>query len=162
MADWFSTHRNIAVILALLIAAVVGVVVWAWTAPSSSDDLAMGDYGPAKQREWAERLTTGLNTHDVNKVPLLRANGVLSVEQGQTIATVMPAPGCGYRLVSVEDRGEQGSQLVPGLSTESSTYRFDMTVEERCPDKQPRNRTIGVVAIAEMSYWEPFYFVPQP
>jgi hypothetical protein len=35
-----------------------------------------------------------------------------------------------------------------------------MTVEERCSENQPRNRTIGVVAIAEMSYWEPFSFVP--
>lgn len=160
MADWFSTHRSIAVILALLAAAVVGVVVWACSVPSSSDGLSLGDYGPDKQSEWAERLITGLNTRDVNKVPILRTNGVLSADQSQTIDAVIPAPGCKYRLISVKDQGEQGRQQVPGLPTESSTYRFDMTVEERCSENQPRNRTIGVVAIAEMSYWEPFYFVP--
>jgi hypothetical protein len=160
MTDWFNAHRSIAVILAVLAAVVVGVVVWACTVPSSSDGLSMGDYGPDKQSEWAERLITGLNTRDVNQVPLLRSNGVLSVEQSHTIEAVMPVPGCGYRLVSAEDRGEQGRQQVPGLPTATSTYRFDMTVEERCPDKPPRNRTLGVVAVAEMSYWEPFYFVP--
>ncbi|MCG7609672.1 hypothetical protein BA059_05210 [Mycolicibacterium sp. (ex Dasyatis americana)] len=160
MTDWFSAHRGIAVVVAVLAAVVVGAVAWACTVPSSSDGLSMGDYGPDKQGEWAERLVTGLNTREVNQVPLLQPNGVLSAEQRQTVEAVMPAPGCGYHLVSVEDRGEQGRQQVPGLSTESSTYRFDMTVEARCPDKQPLNRTIGVVAIAEMSYWEPFYFVP--
>ncbi|MDH6195503.1 hypothetical protein M2272_002143 [Mycobacterium frederiksbergense] len=160
MTDWFNAHRSTGAILAVLAAVVVGVGIWAYTLPSSRDGLSMGDYGPDKQSEWAERLITGLNTHDVNQVPLLRTNRLLSVEQSQTSETVMPAPGCGYRLVSVEDRGEQGRQKVLGLPTENSTYRFDMTVEERCPDNQPRNRTIGVVAIAEMSYWEPFYFVP--
>ena len=160
MADWFSARRSIAVILAVLAAAVAGVVVWEYTAPWSSDGLSMGDYGPEKQRDWAERLITGLNTHDVDQVPLLRTNGVLSVEQSDTIETVMPTPSCRYDLASVSDRGEQGRQHVPGLPTENSTYRFDMTVNERCPHQRTRNRTIGVVAVAEMSYWEPFYFVP--
>lgn len=159
MQDWLRGHRPTAVILAAFVAVVIGVVVWACTMPSSSDGLSMGDYGPEKQNDWAQRLVTGLNTHDVNQVPLLRANGVLSVEQSHTIEAVMPATDCRYRLVSVDDRGEQPRQQVPGLTSEHSTYRFDMTVGEQCPQVEPRSRTLGVVAVAEMSYWEPYYFV---
>ena len=120
----------------------------------------MGDYGQKKQSEWAERLVAGLNTHDVNQVPLLRTNGVLSAEQRTTIEAFLPESNCEYRLTAVDDRGQQGRQKVPGLSAESSTYRFDMSVEETCLNQSPRSRTVGVVAIPEMSYWEPFYFAP--
>jgi len=41
---------------------------------------------------------------------------------------------------------------------QNSTYRFDITVDERC-SATPRTRVLGVMAIAEMSYWDPFYFV---
>lgn len=160
MQNCLRARRPTAVILAVSAAVVIGIVVWACTMPSSSDGLSMGDYGPEKQNEWAQRLVAGLNTHDVNKVPLLRANGVLSVEQSHTIEAVMPAPGCGYRLVSLNDRGEQPKQQGPGLTSEHSTYRFDMTVGEQCPQEEPRSRTLGVVAVAEMSYWEPYYFMP--
>lgn len=118
----------------------------------------MGDYGPQKQRDWAERLVTGLNSHDVNQVPVLRSNGKLGGAQRETVEAAMPAPGCSYELLSVDDRGEQGRRLVPGLPTENSTYRFDITVDEHC-SATTRTRMLGVVAIAEMSFWDPYYFV---
>lgn len=43
-------------------------------------------------------------------------------------------------------------------ATVGATHRFDATVEERCPGQSLRTRELGVVAIAEMGYWEPFYF----
>lgn len=70
----------------------------------------------------------------------------------------MPRRGCSYELVAVKDRGEQRAQQVPGLSSTASTYRFDATVKERCPGQSPHTRELEVVAIAEMGYWEPFYF----
>ncbi|MGV0744857.1 hypothetical protein [Mycolicibacterium sp. XJ870] len=162
MADWFSTHRRAVAIMAVLAAVVAAGVVWLYTLPSSSDGLSMGDYGPEKQREWAERLVAGLNTHDANEVPVLRPGGAPSTRQAaqnETVEAAMPAPGCVYQLVSVNDRGEQGEQLDPGATSVNRTYRFDMTVEERCPGGGSRNRVLGVIAIADMSYWQPSYFV---
>jgi hypothetical protein len=46
------------------------------------------------------------------------------------------------------------------LSSAASTNRFDAAVEELCPEQASRTRELGVVAIAEMGYWEPFYFAP--
>lgn len=162
MADWFSAHRRAAAIMAVLAVVVAAFAVWLYTLPSSSDGLSMGDYGPEKQRDWAERLVAGLNTHDAKQVPVLRPGGATSTRQAaqnQTVEAAMPAAGCVYELMSVNDRGEQGEQQVPGETSVNLTYRFDMTVEERCPDRGARNRVLGVIAIAEMSYWEPSYFV---
>jgi len=36
-----------------------------------------------------------------------------------------------------------------------------MTVNEQC-SATARTRVLGVIAIAEMSYWDPFYFVAKP
>ena len=142
----------------MIAATVAAVVIWLRLSASGFDVGSMGDYGPQKQREWAERLIFGLNTHDVNQVPVLRINGQLRGAQRDTVDAAMPAPGCSYDLISVDDRGEQGRQSVPGLPTEHSTYRFDMTVDEQC-SAVTRTRVLGVVAIAEMSYWNPLYFV---
>lgn len=84
--------------------------------------------------------------------------GGLSAEQRDSIDAAMPATDCSYKLASVKDRGKQRGQQVPGLSSAASTYRFDATVEERCPGHAARTRELRVVAIAEMGYWEPFYF----
>lgn len=86
--------------------------------------------------------------------------GGLSSEQRDSIDAAMPATGCAYELAAVHDRGEQRGQQVPGVSSAASTYRFDVTVEERCPGQSLRIRRLGVVSIAEMGYWEPFYFAP--
>lgn len=145
---------------AVALVLVAGALVWLLTLPLNSDQLSMGDYGPDKQQDWAGRLVTGLNTHDAEQVPVLRLKGELSTEQRDSIAAVMPAPTCSYALVAVRDRGEQRGQQVPGLPSVASTYRFDATVEERCPGQASRTRELGVVAIAEMGYWEPFYFAP--
>jgi len=154
-----SARRRTLVISAAVIAATaVAVAVWFHLSASGIDAGSMGDYGPQKQQEWAERLVAGLNTHDVNQIPVLRSNGQLTSGQRETIEAAMPGTGCSYELRSVDDRGEQGRRSVPGLPNDNSTYRFDMTVDERC-SATIRTRVLGVMAIAEMSYWEPFYFV---
>lgn len=160
MMEWYTAHRRVSWIAAAVLVVAVAVTVWLLTLPSNDDGLSLGDYGPGKQHEWADRLVTGLNTHDAEQVPLLRLKGGLSSEQRDSIDAAMPATGCTYELAAVHDRGEQRGQQVPGLSTVASTYRFDATVEERCPGQASRTRELGVVAIAEMGYWEPFYFAP--
>lgn len=112
----------------------------------------MVDYGPGEQQEWAGRLVAGLNAHDAEQVPLLRLKGGLSLEQRDSIDEAMPQAACSYALASVQDRGEQWGQQVPGLSSTASTYRFDATVEERCPGQAPHSRELAVVAIAEMGH----------
>lgn len=143
---------------AVVVAAGVAIAVWLWTLPSSADGLSMGDYGPEKQWERAQQLVAGLNTGDVEQVPVLRAGGRLSAAQARTVEAAMPAAGCRYNLVSVSDRGVKPRHHVPGLKGENSTHRFDMTVEQRCSTGAPRPRTIGVVAVAEMGFWGPFLF----
>lgn len=158
MRMWYSAHRRVSWIAAAVLVVAVAVTVWLLTLPSNDDGLSLGDYGPGKQQEWADRLVAGLNTHDAEQVPVLRLKGGLTVEQRDSIDAAMPAIGCSYELASVKDRGEQRAQQVPGMSSTASTYRFDATVEERCAGQSPRTRELGVVAIAEMGYWEPFYF----
>lgn len=157
---WYSAHRRVSWIAAAVLVVAAAVTVWLFTLPSNSDGLSLGDYGPDKQQEWADRLVAGLNTHDVQQVPVLRLKGGLSTEQRASIDAAMPATSCMYELAAVQDRGEQRGQQVPGLSSVASTYRFDATVEERCPGQASRTRELGIVAIAEMGYWEPFYFAP--
>jgi hypothetical protein len=152
------TGRRRVVATAAMLAAAAGVVVWLYTLPSSADGLSMGDYGPAKQRDWAQQLVAGLNTRDALRVPVLRPSGMLPGAQASTIAAAMPAPGCRYELVSVRDRGVQGRQSTPGLGGENLTYRFDMAVDQHCPAGPSRPRTLRVMAVAEMGYWAPFYF----
>lgn len=119
----------------------------------------MGDYGPGEQWGWAQQLTAGLNTGKAAEVPVLRDHGEMSGAQAATIEAALPAPNCHYTLVSVSDRGEQGRHSTPGRRGENQTYRFDMRVDQHCRTGPPRPRTIGVMAVAEMGYWDPLYFV---
>lgn len=153
---WYGRHRRLVWISAAV--AVVAGAVWLLTLPSDGDGLKIGDYGTDKQSDWAQRLVTGLNTHDAEQVPVLRLNGLLSDEQRKSIDAVLPRAGCSYELRSVTDRGQQEDQQLPGLAPAQSTYRFDATVEERCPGQASRGRDIGVLAIADMGYWQPYYF----
>ena len=155
---WYSEHRRLTWIMAAVVVAVAVGAVWLLTLPSNSDGLKVGDYGADKQHDWAQRLVTGLNSQDIEQVPLLRLNGQLSEGQRQSIETVMPSPGCSYELQSVTDRGQQKNQQVPGLNTAQLAYRFDATVEERCPGQASRSRDIDVLAIVDMGYWQPYYF----
>lgn len=121
----------------------------------------MGAFGPEEQREKAEELVAGLNTRDVSKVPVLYYGGSYPAQEtarNQTIEAAMPAPDCRYALVSVADRGEQGAERFPWSLGEVSTYRFDMVVDEWCPGRNPARRTVGVIAVADMSYWNPMAF----
>ncbi len=132
--------------------------VWLLTRESDGDGLKIGDYGTDKQRDWAQRLVTGLNTHDAEQIPVLRLNGLLSDGQRKSINALLPRAGCSYELRSVTDRGQQEDQHLPGLAPARSTYRFDATVEEKCPGQASRSRDIGVLAIVDMGYWEPYSF----
>lgn len=157
---WLKARRRAVIVAAVVAVVWVGVMGWLYTLLSSYDDgPSMGYYGPEKQQDWAERLVAGLNTHDSEKVPIGRINGKQLSVQKRTVEAAMPAPGCRYEVVSVEDRGEQAPHDVPGLTGQRSTYRFDMTVEEACTGRQTQTRNIGVMAVAEMGYWEPHYFV---
>ena len=151
-----ATRRYVWIVAALV--AVAAGAVWLWTLPSNGDGLKVGDYGPDKQHDGAERIVAGLNTFDVEQVPVLQLNGKLSEDQRRSIEAAMPAPGCRYELRVVDDRGRE-EQQVPDLPSVRSTYRFDATVDEECPGRPTHRRDIGVVAIAEMSYWSPYYFV---
>ncbi|WP_157890529.1 hypothetical protein [Mycolicibacterium goodii] len=155
---WLKAHRR-ATVLVMCVAATAGIIAWYLTLPSNDDGLSMGYYGPDKQREWADRLVAGLNTHNADEVPIHRIYGKQLSMQKVAVESAMPAPGCRYDLDSVEDRGEQTDQDVPGLSGQRSTYRFEMTVEQQCAGRQATTRKIGVIAIADMGYWNPFYFV---
>lgn len=149
-------HRKALLISVTAIGAIVataGLYLWA----TDMDFLKMGDFGPPKQREWAEKLVVGLNTHDPEEVRINRPDR-MSDEQKQTIEAAMPASGCYYELVSVRDRGEQARRPAPGLHGDIGTYRFDMTVDEHCSE-MTRTRVIGVMAIADMGTWAPYYFV---
>jgi hypothetical protein len=152
-------HRWIVVAVTAGFAVAVGVGAWWYALPSTSDGVAMGDYGPEKQRDWAERLVVGLNTHEADQVPVWRHSGGSPAEQRRAIDQVMPAADCRYHLVSVDDRGAQSAQDVPGLTGRRNTQRFDMTVEHVCPGRPPQNRDIGVIAIADMGYWNPYLLV---
>ncbi len=154
-----TAKRRVGCAAVLVIAAVTAVAIWLYTLPSTTDGLHMGEYGPDEQWGWAQQLTAGLNTGEAAQVPVLRAGGAMSASQAVTIEAALPAPGCRYTLVSVSDRGEQGRHSTPGRLGENQTYRFDMTVHQRCPAGLPLARTIGVIAVAEMGYWDPLYFV---
>ncbi|AHC27900.1 MULTISPECIES: hypothetical protein [Mycobacteriaceae] len=156
LMQWYRAHAR-ASWVALLVVVLVAVASWLWRS-SEPDGPSLGEYGSDKQNEWAARLVAGLNTHEPEQVPVHRVNGQLTSEQRSSIKEVMPARGCMYQLVSVEDRGEQRQLDAPGLSTPVSTYRFNAKVDELCEGQPPRVREFGVVAIADMGYWEPFVF----
>lgn len=159
LMQWYRANPRAfwAAIVTMLVVVLVAVASWLWRS-SEPDGLSLGEYGSDKQREWAVRLVAELNTHDPEQVPVLRLNGQLTSGQRSSIEAVMPAWECKYQLLGVEDRGEQRQQDVPGLSTPVSTYRFDAIVDELCEGQPPRAREFGVVAIADMGYWEPFFF----
>jgi hypothetical protein len=158
VANPFRVHPKLAPVIVVVVVLVAGVAAWLWVRASDDGVAKLGDYGPDKQRQWAARLVAGLNTRDAEQVPVLRLRGHLSDGQRNSIEAAMPAPGCQYVLLSVQDRGEQSKQPIPGLDSEKSTYRFDMTVEEQCRPSHP-SRVLGVVAIAEMGYWDPYSFI---
>lgn len=145
----------------LAVIAIVAAGVWWYLAATSDDGPGLGKFGPQEQREKAEELVAGLNTGDLGKVSVARDSWSAEAEaaQNRTIEAAMPSPGCRYTLKSVVDRGEQGVERVPGATSETRTYRFDMVVDEQCPGQQPRQRTIGVIAAANMGYWNPMAFV---
>jgi hypothetical protein len=158
-ANVLTAKRRVGCAGALVIAAVTAVAIWLYTLPSTTDGLHMGEYGAEEQWGWAQQLTAGLKTGEAAEVPVLRAGGAMSASQAVTIEAALLAPGCRYTLVSVSDRGEQWRHLKPGHLGENQTYRFDMTVHQRCPAGLPLARTTGVMAMAEMGYWDPLYFV---
>lgn len=70
VTGWYRRHRRWVWPVAVLLIVVAAAAVWLWTLPSNNDELSMGDYGPDKQRQWADRLVLGLNTRDAERVPV--------------------------------------------------------------------------------------------
>lgn len=159
MALSLRIHRKVLVIFGMVVVAVVTAIAVSalYMRVTDMDSPKMGDFGPGKQREWADKLIAGFNTHDPDQLPLIH-EGHLPDAQRRSVEAVMPGRNCHYDLVSVTDRGNQGRLPTPDLTGEIGTWRFDMTVEERCPDTN-RTRVIGVMSIAEMGFYDPYYFV---
>ncbi|MDO3401049.1 hypothetical protein QWI29_13500 [Mycolicibacterium neoaurum] len=159
---WLKAHRFAVVVVSAFALLVIGGAIAAYAFLSRDAGPVMKEFGPGEQRNWAEKLVAGLNTRDVAQVPVLRSGGESHARQtakNRTIESSMPEPGCRFELVSTDDRGEQGRQPVPGSSSENPSYRFDMVVDVNCPGEPTSAKTIGVIAVAEMGYWEPSYFV---
>lgn len=122
-------------------------------------------YVKDQQQDDAENIVSGLNTHDVAKVDVIRGlskTDPKSVDaaraQNDTVLSALPATGCQYSIKSVDDKGEQGTKIVPGLIKESRVYRLDLNVEEQCSGKPPQPRTLGLHLIPYWGYWTPLSF----
>jgi hypothetical protein len=123
----------------------------------------MRDYIPAVQEKAAKGIVAGLNTGNPDNVWLLRFHGhpesdVANKAIADNITTVLPAPGCQYTLVGVEDKGEQEHPpaLVPWYGDASQhAWGFDMKLQQLCPGQAPSPRTIRVIAIPSGmgGYW---------
>lgn len=118
-----------------------------------------------EQRQRAQEIVDGLNTHDIAQVPIPRGGGhgdpgelALATTQDETVRPVLPASGCRYVLRSVDDEGEQGTKIIPGLVKESRVYLLGLNVDEQCPGVPPLSRTLGLYLIPYWGYWTPLSF----
>lgn len=148
-------------IIFVAIIGLVSVVLWR-TSHSSQND--MPEYATAKERQIAQWLVDGLNTHDPQKVGLARnssgdpAASEDNAELDRLIVAAMPPSGCSYNLDSVTDRGQQGVRQFRWGAV--PTYRFDMQLTEHCRGQDPVGRVIGVISIpSEGAHWEEVSFV---
>ncbi|MUM19208.1 hypothetical protein FZI91_07870 [Mycobacterium sp. CBMA271] len=148
--------------LLALVIVLVEVVVTACvygTALEASHHPGQAEYPADQQRLAAQRVVAGLNSRDANRLGLIKhARDITeptaeNVELDKRIAAAMPAPGCTLRLMSMKDRGVQPTTIIHQLPLPA--YRFDVRVTEHCPDRPPRDRVIGVLAVpGQGGYWE--------
>lgn len=143
------------VVACLAVAAGIGIHYWS----NGHKRNTIANYTPESLHQVAQWLVDGLNTHDPDKVGLVRAgsdNMDSSTEREQLdkqIASAMPSPGCNYTLDGVTDRGPQGDKSFHWGT--APTYRFDMRVIEQCAGRETSARSIGVIAIpGPGAHWE--------
>ena len=144
---------------AIILAVVVGAVIFFFFIPED-DPTSLKTFPADQQQKKAQLIVDGLNTHDVSKVYVVRGNNTTDAkeiaaqrEQDGTVQAAMPAPGCQYVLKSVDDKGEQGTKVVPGLTKEHRVWRLGLKVEEQCPAQPLQTRTLDLDFIQFMAHW---------
>jgi hypothetical protein len=158
-----NTRRAVLIASGVLVLALGGLVAWVWYVDivdsrnpyGGHNSYGMRDYTPKRQEEAAKAIVAGLNTRNPDNVELLRFDGqpesdVVNMAIAENVTAVLPAHGCQYALVSIEDKGEQEhpADLVPWYSKSvRHAWGFDMKLQQLCPTQQPTPRTIRVIAI---------------
>lgn len=149
---------------AIVLALVVGAVIFFFFIPED-DPTSLKTFPADQQQKKAQLIVDGLNTHDVSKVYVVRGNNTADAkelasqrQQDETVQAAMPAPGCQYVLKSVDDKGEQGTKIIPGLTKEHRVWRIELNVAEQCPAQPSRSRTLDLDFIPFMAHWTPVSF----
>lgn len=147
----------------LFVAVIAGAAIFFFI--PEDDPTALRDFPTNQQYRKAQLIVDGLNTHDVSKVYVVRGNNTTDSkelaaqrEQNQTVQESMPAPGCQYVLKTVDDKGEQGTKTIPGLTKEHRVWRLDLNVDEQCPSQPSQSRTLSLDFIQFMAHWTPVSF----
>ena len=156
-------RRRATVLMALgfMLACVIGGVLWFLYTRKGVNPSPMKDYSTETQEQAARSIVAGLNTHNPDKVDLIRNHSgnpdreADNARIADNISAVLPAPGCEYALAAVEDKGIQDPALVPWFSGPTQARGFDMKIEQLCPGHQPTPRVIRVIAIPSGmgGYW---------
>lgn len=149
-----------------LMVAFMGLLVFFHDEDTSGFDFSL-QKDEQKQRQTAQTIVDGLNTRDSAKVALLRDQGgyvspeehAADVAQEQSIQAVLPPTGCHYTLTDVQDKGEQGKKIVPGLVRPLLIFQLDAVVDLNCPSQPATSKTIGILFIQSYGHWTPLSFV---
>jgi len=149
---------------AIILAFVIGAVIFFFFIPED-DPTSLKNFPADQQQKKAQLIVDGLNTHDVSKVYVVRGNNTTDAkeltaqrEQDETVRAALPAQGCQYVLKSVDDKGEQGTKVIPGLTKEHRVWRLELNVEEHCPAQPLQSRTLDLDFIQFMAHWTPVSF----
>jgi hypothetical protein len=156
-----NTRKAVLIAAGVLAALALGGLVawfWYWHIIDSRDpnrscySYGMRCYTPEIQEEAAKAIVAGLNTRNLDRVELMHSDSdAPDMAIAGNITAVLPAPGCQYALVSIEDKGEQEhpADLVPWYTGVEHARGFDMKLQQLCPTQQPTPHTIRVIAIPE-------------
>jgi hypothetical protein len=153
-------RRAFVTVLAVVFLCSGAVALW-YPYATEVNPYPMKDYNAQTQKTAANGIVAGLNTHDPDNVELMRNHSGNPDREAdnaritKNIAAVLPAPGCEYVLVGVEDKGEQDPAAVPWFSGPTRARGFDMRLRHLCPGRQPTPRTLRVIAIPSGmgGYW---------
>ncbi|MDM2245749.1 hypothetical protein PP451_07140 [Mycobacteroides abscessus] len=151
-------------LVAIILAVVAGAVIFFFFIPED-DPTSLKTFPADQQQKKAQLIVDGLNTHDVSKVYVVRGNNTTDArelaaqrQQDETVRAAMPAAGCQYVLKSVDDKGEQGTKVITGLTKEHRVWRLELNVEEQCPAQPLQSRTLDLDFIQFMAHWTPVSF----
>lgn len=151
----------------LTVSAILAVIAWLYLVPDPVTDNAphLKHFTAEEQTRKSQKIVDGLNTGDVMKVGVLRElsetdpkSVAATKAENDTVASALPAAGCHYTLKSVDDEGEQGEKIVPGLIKESQVYLLNLNVDEECQGRQSKSRTLGLYLVPYWGYWTPISF----